>query len=125
MVMVGGIIGVVFDCYRVLKGKINLQRITTDIYDLLFSILATLIIFIVLVLSNGGEIRIYIFLGLVIGELIYYFTVSKFMIIFFGRLFTFIYITVSKVKQLVNAVYYRLKLIVTKLSNSVIKLFNK
>ncbi|WP_027339857.1 spore cortex biosynthesis protein YabQ [Halonatronum saccharophilum] len=100
MLLLGIGIGIIFDLYRVLRWKIRVKRLFTDLGDLLFSLLITLITFIILIYSNGGEVRLYIFLGIISGQLIYYSTLSVFMINFYRGTLNFINYIFNRLKNI-------------------------
>lgn len=69
---IGGLItGLLFDLYRLARGLIRPRRLLTDIGDLLFWLVVTPILFVILVNDNFGQVRVYVFLGWVIGFLLY------------------------------------------------------
>lgn len=73
MIMVTGmVLGVLFDFYRVLRGTFNPQALMTWFTDLLYWLIATAIVFFSLVLSNWGELRFYVFIGILGGLGLYY-----------------------------------------------------
>lgn len=61
-----------FDCYRFMRKTFRLRVWTTAVADLCFWLLAALIVFFVLLCSNGGEMRLYVFISLALGVLVYY-----------------------------------------------------
>jgi spore cortex biosynthesis protein YabQ len=70
--IVGGLItGLLFDLYRLVRGVIRPHRFITDLGDLLFWAVATIVMFIMLVNDNWGQVRVYVFLGWAIGLLFY------------------------------------------------------
>ncbi|KNZ68892.1 spore cortex biosynthesis protein YabQ [Thermincola ferriacetica] len=67
----GFLLGLLFDFYRVARGVIRPKKIITHLGDLIFWIISTFIIFLFLLLGNWGEIRLYVFIGLLLGSTIY------------------------------------------------------
>jgi len=117
MMVVGILVGVAFDFYRVLRGKIKPKRLITDIFDLLFAIIVTIIIFIALIYSNGGVIRIYVFVGVLLGEIIYYWLFSDYIILLFSKLIEFIYYIIGKLKNFTLLIYNNIKKIIINIQN--------
>jgi spore cortex biosynthesis protein YabQ len=76
----GMILGILYDIYRVLRQKFRPQRIMTGLSDLLYWLSATLVVFLALVASNWGELRFYVYLGLVGGVGVYYRFCSRFVL---------------------------------------------
>lgn len=91
MYIAGGIIiCLIFDIFRALRKSIKTPDIITYIQDTLFWIITgALLIYLTFVL-NSGNIRLYSFLGLFLGGLLYYFTVSRYFIKGSVKLFTFL-----------------------------------
>ncbi|CUH96462.1 putative membrane protein [Propionispora sp. 2/2-37] len=72
MLATGMALGIVFDCYRVMRALLRLKKVATAIADILYWLLATGLVFLVLMLSNWGELRFYVFIGLITGVFCYY-----------------------------------------------------
>ncbi|SFT28495.1 spore cortex biosynthesis protein YabQ [Paenibacillus sp. BC26] len=77
MLLSGIGMGVVFDGYRVVSDELRISRLWIPIFDLLYWIAATLVVFQVLSASNEGEVRAYVFIGLLLGIGCYYWLFSK------------------------------------------------
>lgn len=85
--LTGVAIGVLFDFFRILRKIIKTSNFVTYIEDISFWILTGLIILYNIWYFNDGEIRIYMFLGIIIGILIYMSTLSKLVILVFSKTF--------------------------------------
>lgn len=68
--------GAVFDSYRVLSYRFQLTRWVVHGIDLVYWMLSAVFIFRMLYASNRGELRFYVFLGLILGALLYFWTLS-------------------------------------------------
>ncbi|MDR3589721.1 MAG: spore cortex biosynthesis protein YabQ [Negativicutes bacterium] len=71
-VVTGMFLGGLFDFYRIMRGLFKPRRVFTSLADLLYWLLATVIVFVALLLGNWGEIRFYVFCGLLVGLLLYF-----------------------------------------------------
>lgn len=71
-IVTGILLGALFDCYRVLRSTFNPQAFMTWLTDLLYWLIATGVVFVSLVLSNWGELRFYVFIGILGGLGVYY-----------------------------------------------------
>jgi spore cortex biosynthesis protein YabQ len=80
MIASGAALGLLFDVYRVLSGEFRFPRWIIPPLDLLYWGIGTLAVFRVLFLSNGGEVRIYVFLAMMIGVSFYFALISSFAI---------------------------------------------
>jgi spore cortex biosynthesis protein YabQ len=72
MIGSGIVMGVVFDIYRVLQQKLRLHRWLTSVFDLLYWLAATAFVFLGLLSSNDGQLRLYVFLALIVGLWFYF-----------------------------------------------------
>ena len=94
--LTGVVIGILFDFFRILRRTIKTGNIATYIQDILFWILTGILILYNIWYFNNGEIRVYMFLGIIIGTLIYMSTLSN----IFVKLFTRILSTIIKILEL-------------------------
>ena len=81
--LVGIIIGIIFDFFRVIRKIFRVADYITFIQDIIFFILAGTIIISSIIIINGGEIRFYLFLAIFFGMLIYFLTISNLYVIIF------------------------------------------
>ena len=72
----GIVLGIGFDTIEVLTRVFKLRRVTTAVMDIAYWIIATLFVFQVLVYANDGQFRLFIFLGLIAGVVIYFYVCS-------------------------------------------------
>lgn len=84
--LTGVTIGVLFDFFRILRRTIKTSNIITYIEDVLFWILTGLLILYNIWYFNNGEIRIYMFLAIILGILIYMSTISNILIKVFSKI---------------------------------------
>lgn len=76
MLLSGMAMGVVFDSYRVLSIRFHFARWSIHMLDVLYWVASVLFIFRVLYASNRGELRFYVFLGLLLGVCLYFWAFS-------------------------------------------------
>ena len=79
-VIVGILLGFIFDIFRALRKSIKNSTVVTNIEDILFVIISFIIIAMVVQIVSKGELRFYILLGIILGILIYFLSVSKYII---------------------------------------------
>lgn len=84
--LTGVTIGVLFDFFRILRRTIKTSNIITYIEDVLFWILTGLLVLYNIWYFNNGEIRVYMFLGIILGVLIYMSTLSNILIQIFSKI---------------------------------------
>ena len=73
----GLLIGLLFDFFRILRRAIKTSDFITYIEDALFWILTGFIILYSIFIYNNGEIRLFMFLAMIVGILIYWIFISK------------------------------------------------
>lgn len=79
-VAIGIILGVIFDFFRAFRKSIKHSNIATYIEDIIYVIIAFLIVVVALQIFSDGELRFYIFLGILIGFVIYFALISKYLL---------------------------------------------
>ncbi len=78
--IIGIIISIIFDIFRVLRKTFKTPDIITYIEDAIFWIITGLIILFSIFTFNNGELRVYIFIGIIIGIILYMLFISKYFI---------------------------------------------
>lgn len=78
--LTGVILGVLFDFFRVLRKTFKTGDFVTYIEDILYWILAGIIILYNIWFFNDGEIRVFMILGILMGAIIYCLTLSPIFI---------------------------------------------
>ena len=76
----GFIIGFIFDFFRILRKSFKTPNIVTYIEDICFWILTGYLLLYSIFVFNNGEIRIFMFLGICIGIILYMLILSKYLI---------------------------------------------
>lgn len=79
-ILIGAILGVVFDIFRILRRTVKTSDIMTNIQDILFGFITGSIILISIFFLNNGELRLFLFIGMIVGTTIYMLFVSKYFI---------------------------------------------
>lgn len=73
----GAFMGVLFDVYRVLSGQLRPPRWLVPLLDIGYWLAATSFVFWALLYSNNGQVRLYVFLGLLFGVWLYFRLASR------------------------------------------------
>lgn len=82
MMLLSGLgMGAVFDGYRVVSHELRFPRWWLPVLDIVYWMAAAVVVFRVLYASNNGEVRAYVFLGLAIGVILYYWLISRTVIL--------------------------------------------
>ncbi|MEG1284405.1 MAG: spore cortex biosynthesis protein YabQ [Romboutsia sp.] len=116
----GGIaIGLLFDIYRSIRSNFKIIKYISLVLDVIFWILVTSTIFITINVVENFDLRYYHFVALFIGFILYYNTISRFILSFMNRIISFftnsikktIKVTVSILNNLYYVIIYSLHLI--------------
>lgn len=73
----GALISLVFDAFRIFRKMVKTSPLTVAIHDVVFWLLAALMLFGYVFLTNNGELRLFEFAGVFLGAIIYFLTLSK------------------------------------------------
>lgn len=106
----GFIIGILFDMYRVIKSNFKVFKYISLVFDALFWILVTLVVFITVDAIESFELRYYHFVALFIGFVLYYNTISKLVLTIMNKIISFITKflgkTIRYIVSISNNLYY-------------------
>jgi spore cortex biosynthesis protein YabQ len=73
----GMVIALVYDMFRILRKAVRTGSIMTFVQDILYWIIASVIMFVTIYCSNDGELRGFLFLGALLGVILYAFAFSR------------------------------------------------
>ena len=114
----GVLIGLLFDFFRILRKSFKTRDIITYIEDILFWILTGIILLYSIFTFNNGEIRFYMFLGVILGCIIYMLLFSRYIVNTITKIILFFKKIIIKA---VNIIIYPFKMLIKML----IKMLNK
>lgn len=89
-ISVGIIIGSIFDIFRIWRKTIHTSDIITNIQDILFCLITGIIIIISIFYFNNGELRLFIFIGIITGTILYMLLISKYIMAISIKIINFI-----------------------------------
>ena len=92
----GLLIGLLFDINRSLKSNFKILKYFSIVFNIVFWIMATVIIFITVNAIESFDLRYYHFVALLIGFLLYYNTISKFVLKMLNKIIGFIVFLIKK-----------------------------
>lgn len=107
-ILVGFLIGLLFDIFRISRKTFKTSDIITSIEDILFWILTGLLILFSILKFNNGDIRVYIILGIFIGIALYMLVFSKIVI---NTVVKIIFIIKRIISFILKIVFYPINLI--------------
>lgn len=106
----GAFIGLLFDVFRILRKSFKTPDWLTYIEDVVFWLLTCIILAYTIFRYNNGELRAFLFIGLLLGFILYLLLVSKFIIHISVKVIK----TIKKVvKMVLKWLSYPLKIIFT------------
>ena len=114
-IITGIVIGILFDIFRVLRKCFKTADFITYLQDIVFWFLAGMITLFSIFKFNQGEIRIYVFLGIFIGILLYAITLSKIFVKFLATILQTIKKFISIPLQFIYNIFH--KFIIKPISN--------
>ncbi len=79
-ILIGFLIGFIFDFFRILRKVYKTSNFVTVIEDITFWLISGTILLIGIFILNGGKIRAFLFIGIVIGLFLYISVISKYII---------------------------------------------
>ena len=79
-IITGMILGIIFDIFRILRKSFKTSDIITNIEDIIFGITTGIILLVSIFLFNNGELRLFIFIGIIFGIIMYMLLISKYFI---------------------------------------------
>ena len=109
----GFIIGILFDIFRILRKSFKTPDLITYIEDIIFWILSGLIILYSIFKFNSGELRLFIFVGVLLGIWFYTLMLSKFFIKMSVHIIQFI-------KKIIEIFIFKPIKFMTKILNTII-----
>lgn len=77
--VLGAACAVLYDVFRVIRRFTRARALKTAFFDALYFVLLMAAVFL-FTLYSGGQVRFYIFLGLLLGALLYFFSASSYFV---------------------------------------------
>lgn len=89
-VLIGAVMGIIFDFFRALRRKGNTKNVLVYIQDIIFWLIIAIMIIVSSFVINNGELRGYMLIGYILGAILYLLIFSKYIKFVFGIIFDFI-----------------------------------
>ncbi len=90
LIVLGVFLGFLFDCYRLIRRLLQPKARGTILGDALFCLLITVITYCFLLFFTWGEVRLYVFLALLCGTILYLKLFSKRVLSFLVRTYSLV-----------------------------------
>ncbi|HHX51028.1 MAG TPA: spore cortex biosynthesis protein YabQ [Clostridia bacterium] len=107
-ILIGIVVGILVDFYRTVRRLSNPRQWITITGDFIFWVFLTVLVFYFLLLVNWGQVRAYVFIGMIIGLLVYAHFFSPFVLLFWFRFMGF---CLASVKFLLSVVLFPFRLL--------------
>jgi len=89
--VLGGVItGVIFDFFRAYRKKVKSGAVFVGIQDMLFWLISSGVVFYFMYRFNNGDPRWFIFAGIILGAIIYHYTISGLVVMLIIKISEFI-----------------------------------
>lgn len=86
----GTLLGLFYDVFRIVRVTVRTPAAVVFVQDVVFWFLAGLCTFIFIFAVNAGELRLFLFLGILAGAAVYYFTLGMLVMAFARTVVSFI-----------------------------------
>lgn len=116
--LTGVVIGLLFDFFRILRRSFKTSNIITYFEDVLFWILTGVLILYNIWYFNNGEIRIYMFLGIIMGVLIYMLTLSNIIISLLSKILNSIVKVLELPFRTLFSIFHKFFTVIMKIFNN-------
>ena len=116
----GVFIGLLFDFFRILRKSFKTNNLITYIEDIIFWIISGISIIFSMHKFSGGTLRIFMFLGLMLGIIMYLLTLSNIIISFFVSIIT---LCIKIIKKIIKVIIKPLKSLYKVIDKSIISHF--
>jgi len=83
MVLTGGAIGLLYDAFRIFRKTTPHSKLAVQIEDIVFWVAATGLTFYYMLHRNYGEIRPFVLIGIALGIVLYFTTLSRLVLVVF------------------------------------------
>ena len=128
-ILLGMLISIIFDIFRILRKTFKTLDIITYIEDTIFWIITVLIIIFFIFYFNNGELRLYLFISMLIGIIIYMLFISKYFISVNVFIINFIKKLINKILHIflkpIKLFYYIIKKVIFRPISFICINFNK
>ncbi|MDD3303537.1 MAG: spore cortex biosynthesis protein YabQ [Clostridia bacterium] len=112
-ITIGVIIALIFDFFRAYRSRKKVKNLTVVIQDIVYFVIVTIIVVVSIVNLLDSNLRLYIFIAIIIGIMLYISLLSKFILkiydLFFKILFGIIEIFVIPIRlilQIISKIYH-------------------
>ena len=95
--IIGVAIAIIFDIFRIMRKSFKTSDIVTYIEDILFWLITGFIILYAIFKFNNGEIRFFMFVGMILGATFYMLLISRYIVKFSVKI-------ILTIKKIINTI---------------------
>lgn len=106
---VGFLTGILYDLFRIIRKVIKHSNFFIHIEDIIYWILVTFIVFKFIISKNNGETRLFLIAGVMVGMVLYFYTLS---IIFINSILSVLHIIEKVIKTVISIILFPVKLVI-------------
>lgn len=103
----GVLIGLLFDFFRIARKVVNTNDFITYIEDVLFWILAGAIVLYSIFIFNNGELRLFMFLGIILGAFSYMIFISSYVIKINVKIINILIIPFKVIFRILHKIFFK------------------
>ena len=103
----GVIIGLLFDFFRIARKVIHTNDFITYVEDILFWILTGAIVLYSIFVFNNGEIRVFMFLGIILGAFAYMILISSYIIKINVKIINILMIPFKIIFKIIHKIFFK------------------
>ena len=104
-----------YDLLRSFRFAVKSTDFSVFLYDIFYFSVISVITFVFLLAVTNGELRGFVFLGILFGFLLFYFTVSRFLLKYLKSLFLFLATLFNKINNGLNGKLEKADIFITKI----------
>ena len=104
-----------YDLLRAFRFAVKSTDFSVFMYDIFYFSVISVITFIFLLAVTNGELRGFVFLGILLGFLLFYFTVSRFLLKYLKSLFALFATIFNKISNGLNEKFKKADIFITKI----------
>lgn len=124
-ILLGMIFCLFYDLLRAFRFAVKLTDLSVFLYDVFYFSVISVITFIFLLAVTNGELRGFVFLGILLGFLLFYFTVSRVLLKYLKSVFVFLATLFNKISNGLNEKLEKADIFITKIIITVKKYLKK
>ena len=100
-IMLGAFCGIIYDIIRIFRRIIKKKIAVTDVEDIIYWLVVSVLMFMLMYRENGGMVRGYAIISMAAGMILYEISIGKFFVKYVSKLLKYILNRIRKVMEFV------------------------